>query len=56
MTKRKLIGVRLSEVELEHLSEASDFLGLNRSNTIRSIIRLFIRKEMKYAYEHHRTR
>lgn len=56
MANRKLIGVRLSEVELEHLSMASDFLGINRSATIRTIIRLFIRKEMKHAYEHHRPR
>lgn len=41
--KRKLINIRLSEVESDHLLEASDYLGLNKSDTIRLILKNFIR-------------
>jgi hypothetical protein len=44
--KRRLITIRLSSVELENIAMASDLLNLNRSDTIRTITRLFLRSNL----------
>lgn len=44
MEKKRMTSFRFSKTELDYLDECSEFLGLNRTNTVRTIIRTFLRK------------
>lgn len=44
--KRKLYNFRLSNLEARYLDDASEELGLNYSDTIRTLLRKFIRRKV----------
>lgn len=43
--KRKLFNVRLNIIESVYLNDISDELGLNYSDTIRTLLRNYIRRK-----------
>jgi predicted DNA binding CopG/RHH family protein len=42
--KKTSVNFRLSDIELEYLNDAADYLGLNKSDTIRTLLRNFKRR------------
>jgi antitoxin component of RelBE/YafQ-DinJ toxin-antitoxin module len=49
--KRKLFNVRLNDIETRYLEDASDELGLNYSDTVRTLLRNFIRRKALVQYD-----
>ena len=53
--KRKLFNVRLNKIETGYLEYASDELGLNYSDTIRTLLRRFIRRKALVQHDTNST-
>lgn len=43
--KKRVFSVRLSRTDFEYLDNISDYLGLNRSNTIRMLVHNYFKRK-----------
>lgn len=48
--KKTMLNVRMSHDDAHYLAEASQYLGISKSDVIRTLVRSFIREKVRHEY------